>query len=163
MVDSDEMKLLFAKVNVLFHDIESFSHFHTLANVAGRKSNSFSIAYKCSFSLHVIKVNAPFHYKQPCFRKNPLLCTLTYVTERNNSPFCESARPFSLHGVLFVIGSHFHTLANVTERESNSFSIAYKCSFSLHGILFVKRSPILFCSVFLEIRRLFIRRTRYNR
>ena len=74
------------------------------------------------------------------FRKNPLLCTLTYMTERNNSPFCESARPFSLHGVLFVIGNHFHTLANLTERESNSFSIAYKCSFWLHGILFVKRS-----------------------
>ena len=72
------------------------------------------------------------------FRKNPLLCTLTYVTERNNSPFCESTCPFSLHGVLFVIGSHFHTLANVTERESNSFSIAYKCSFS-----FRKKKPHL--------------------
>ena len=130
MVDSDEMKLLFAKVNVLFHDIESFSHFHTLANVAGRKSNPFSLKQMLLFI-----TNSPF-------RKNPLLCILTYVTERNNSPFCESARPFSLHGVLFVIGSHFHTLANVTERESNSFSIAYKCSFSLHGILFVKRSPI---------------------
>ena len=58
------------------------------------------------------------------------------MTERNNSPFCESTCPFSLHGVLFVIGSLFHTLANVTERESNSFSIACKCSFS-----FRKKKP----------------------